>query len=91
MTNYEISTQSLGRIGLVERIARVFWGMAALFVALHFSIVGEDAYPLTTAIAAAVVLSGIVGWDPLMGVTRFVIERFRSVMDDPISASLVRK
>jgi|GEM_PF-3491182 len=87
MTNYEISTQSMGRIGLVERMARVFWGMAVLFVALHFSIIGEEAYPVTKLIATAVVLTGIAGWDPVVAATRFIVERFRSVMPDTASAS----
>lgn len=77
MTNYEISSGSYGGIGLFDRIARVVWGMGVLFVALHFSIVGEEAYPLIKLVAAAVVLTGIAGWDPLNALFRLIVQRLR--------------
>lgn len=77
MTNYEISSGSIGNIGLFERVTRVVWGLAALVVALHFSIVGDEAYPLVKLVAAVVVLTGIVGWDPLNAALRLAVQRFR--------------
>jgi len=77
MTKQEISSGSYGSIGLFDRVSRVIWGMAVLFVALHFSIVGEEAYPLIKMAAAMVVLTGIVGWDPVNAAFRHTIQRLR--------------
>ena len=75
MTKYELSSNSRGNIGLFDRISRVVWGVAILFATLHISIAGEEAYPMVKLVAALIVLTGIVGWDPLNAAMRYGLER----------------
>ena len=70
MTQIEMSTPSSGSIGLIDRSIRIALGMAVLFGALYASIESLDAYPIIKMVSAIVVLTGIVGWDPLYALYR---------------------
>lgn len=75
MTNCELTTRSSGNIGIMDRAIRVGIGLAASIAFLYASIEGNDAYPLFKLMAAALVLTGIAGWDPLYAAYRSVTER----------------
>jgi hypothetical protein len=72
MKENEMSFGSLGKVSKIDRITRVFIGLAILFGALFFSIDSNSAFPLTNILASAVVLSGIIGWDPFYTLFRYV-------------------
>ena len=77
MTHLEVTTRSNGNIGLLDRAIRTGVGLAVLFAALHMSIDGDDAFPLTKLFATIVVLTGIAGWDPFYAAFRTLVEKLR--------------
>ena len=70
MIDYEFETVNEGRIGFLERAIRGGVGLAVIMAALHLSIENVVAYPYLMLFATLVVLSAIVGWDPIYALAR---------------------
>jgi hypothetical protein len=74
MNRTETITTGRGNIGMIDRAVRITLGLAVLFGSLYVSVSSPVAYPLIKLVAAAVVLTGIAGWDPFYAAFRRLVE-----------------
>jgi len=79
MTNIEISTFSVGNIGMKNRALRIGLGLSVLMLSLQGPIGGMEAYPFIKIFAALVVLTGIAGWDPLSAMFRNTVSYLKNM------------
>jgi len=73
----------LGAVGDFDRIARVVVGLAALISLLYLAITGSQAFSYPMVVSAIVVLSGIVGWDPLYAIKDAIFGRKTGALRRP--------
>jgi len=75
MRQYGDAPQSTGNMSLLDRLIRVGLGFSVLLLALHYSVHGTEAYPITKLFATIVVLTGIIGWDPVYALFQRIVSR----------------
>ena len=71
-----IKFHEIGNIGSTNRALRAGLGMLVLIAAMFASANTGMAYPIIKLAAAFVVLTGIIGWDPMAATVRSLRVRF---------------
>lgn len=73
----------VGVVSDLDRVARVVVGYAALMSLLYLAITGNQAFSYPMMVSAIVVLSGIVGWDPLYAIRDAIFGRKTGAIQRP--------
>ena len=68
-----------GELGMFDRITRVVIGVVALFALLQLTITSMVVYPYLSIAMAVVVLTGIIGWDPMYAMFRSIYAKLAGV------------
>jgi len=76
MINSTKGIQSFGYIDSMDRAFRIIMGLAILCIAMEITNQTGVAYPITSMIAATIVLTGIAEWDPFVACYRALRKYF---------------
>ena len=69
MKNLNQNYETFENISNTERVARVLVSTAAIVVAMSSSIAGTTLFAVICLLGIALVMTGIIGWDPVRAIS----------------------